>query len=122
MFAVLLAIVRAIHSIKTPKGQWLSDATGVWTVQLLFLISLSTITNRAPFFHNLIIPPEAELIQTNGVLVPLAFSYCALMIANNLVESVRERWYGLLIVVVKFTWEKVKGRIVPKPVAPPTSE
>jgi hypothetical protein len=103
--ATILAILRPLHGIKAGKGQWLADATGVWTVAILLMIALSTFTRQLPFLPNVQVPSESDLIKNNGILIPFAFTYCALMISNNIIESIWIRWSGFIIVSAKkFSW------------------
>ena len=113
--AMALAFIRAMHKIEVGKGQFLADATGVWTIIVLLLISLSTFSHQAPFFPNLEIPAESELIRSNGVLIPIAFMYCAVMIASNLIDGVWKRWRAALVVVI--VWVKKRPWWSPKDAA-----
>lgn len=89
--AVLLAWTRTLHGIPMGKGQLFGDGASVWTIIVLFLISISTITRHVPVL-NVEIPTESELIRSNGVLIPLAFLYCATMICGNVFDSLLQHW------------------------------
>lgn len=56
---------------------------GVWTTIELILIICSTIQESFLSWAGLRLPDPGELIRSNGILVPLALVYCAILVAKS---------------------------------------
>ena len=71
-------------------GSWISDATSAWSAMILALMALSAFTRTLPVFRTVQIPTEIELIRSNGLMIPFAFSYCSVMLARNLLGDLEQ--------------------------------
>lgn len=87
----------------------MNDVLGIGSIEILLLLVTSSFTNRMPFFPQFIIPPENELIKDNGILIPIVFTYGAVMVAANLTGSLRKKWGGYFVVGRDFILVKIKG-------------
>ncbi len=91
VFAVVMSILRRLHGIQDAKGQLITDALSLWTVIILLMIAASFFTATVPFI-NVPLPSAEQLFHDNGVMMPIVFMYCAVMIFNNMVQGVLEAW------------------------------
>jgi hypothetical protein len=81
--AGILYALRKTRKVPSPPGQGLFDMLGVWTTIELVLIIFSTIQEGFISWAGLRLPDPGELIRSNGILVPVALVYSAILVAKS---------------------------------------
>jgi hypothetical protein len=81
--ALVLYVSRRSRRIPAPPGQGLFDMLGAWTTFELLLITLSTLNSDLLAGAGISIPEPAEIIKSNGPLLPIALLYSAFLVARS---------------------------------------
>lgn len=91
LFSVLVAsclyVVRKRRSIARAPGQGLNDMLGFWTTFELIYISAGCLQESMLAWMGLSIPDPAEIIRSNGILVPIALMYSAVVVGKSTIGA-----------------------------------
>ena len=79
---MVLFVIRKLRSVGSSPGQGLFDMLGIWTTVELLLIALASLQQDLFAAIHVRLPEPAELIRSNGPLVPIALLYSAILVAK----------------------------------------
>lgn len=88
--ALLLYGLRLWRRRVSAPGQFLLDWLGVWTIIELALIGISSMNRTMLGWIGLHPPNPAEIIRSNGLLLPISMLYCAGLVSKNTVIATWE--------------------------------